>query len=93
LLSDSLISNGKNIRLHLFLLNYFHMLTGKIVNLEHAPGMGAIQPDDGGDLMPFSIAELRDPVSADTPVSFDTASKLQGSGAEAINIRVVKASS
>jgi hypothetical protein len=68
------------------------MLTGKIVNLEHAPGVGSLQPDDGGDLMLFSIDQLQDPAEPNTPVTFDPGGKkMEGGGSEAINIRVVKA--
>ena len=68
------------------------MLTGKIVNLEHAPGFGTIQPDDGSEMLLFSVNQLREPAEPNVPVTFDTSKKMEGGGSEAINIRVVKAS-
>jgi hypothetical protein len=63
------------------------MQTGRVVNMDFAPGLGAIQPDDGGELVSFAHSEVKDPIAADTPVVFDR----KGTGIEVVNVRVVKA--
>lgn len=66
------------------------MLTGKVVNMDFAPGMGAIQPDDGSEVMPFSHTDVLDPIEFDSPVTFDKG--VQGGGTQAVNVRPVKSS-
>jgi cold shock CspA family protein len=65
---------------------------GIVMNLEHEPGFGSIQPEDGSELVVFSLTDLdtSEPVNPSDPVSYEPTTVPTRKGLQAVNVRPVK---